>query len=185
MRPDGSAADAALRSFVAALALWDAFVAMGVPGEALSLKWPNDVLLNSGKVAGILLESHGNGGGVHHLAIGIGVNLAAAPGADEVEPGAVRPVSLHEETGTAVAPEAFLDALAPAFALWDQQLARFGFDPIRDAWLSRAARLGDPVLARTGATTHAGIFETIDPTGAIVLRTPEGRIALPAADVHF
>lgn len=185
MRPGGSAADAALRSFVAALALWDAFAELGIAESALALKWPNDVLLNGGKVAGILLESFGNAVGVQHLAVGIGVNLADAPDAGEVEQGALVPVSLRRETGLAVSPEDFLDALAPAFARWDRHLVTYGFEPIRDAWLSRAARLGDLIKARTGTTTHTGVFETIDATGAIVLRTPAGRVVLPAADVQF
>jgi BirA family transcriptional regulator, biotin operon repressor / biotin---[acetyl-CoA-carboxylase] ligase len=91
----------ALRSFAAALALRDAFVALtGLP-EVLKLKWPNDVLLNGGKVAGILLESSSTAQGMH-LAVGIGVNLIAAPDASIVEAGAVPPVSLLGETGIRV-----------------------------------------------------------------------------------
>ena len=172
---------AALRSFVAALALRDALLAVGVAAEALALKWPNDVLLNGGKVAGILLE--GASGGA--LAVGIGVNLAAAPGADQVEPGALRPVSLTGETGLRVSPETFLDHLAPAFARWDGQLQTWGFGPVRTAWLKDAARLGKAVTARTARDTHQGTFETVDDTGALVLRTAAGRVTLPAADVFF
>ncbi|MEI2808129.1 MAG: biotin--[acetyl-CoA-carboxylase] ligase [Albidovulum sp.] len=185
MRPSGDPVAAAQRSFVAALALAEALGAAVGPGAALSLKWPNDVLLNGGKVAGILLESAGKGAGVSHLAIGIGVNLIAAPPAEAVEPGAARPVSVMGETGVRLAPETLLDLLAPAFARWEAQLSTWGFAPLRTAWLARAARLGQPITARTMTETIEGTFETIDEAGALVLRTAAGPRTIPAADVYF
>lgn len=185
MRPSGDPAAAARRSFVAALALADALGAAIGPAAALSLKWPNDVLLNGGKVAGILLESAGQGGQIGHLAIGIGVNLVAAPPLEAVEPGAARPVSVMGETGLRLSPETLLDLLAPAFARWEAQLATWGFAPLRTAWLARAARLGQTITARTMTETIEGRFETIDEAGALVLRTAAGARAIPAADVYF
>ncbi len=185
LHPTEPAATVALRSFAAALALRDAFVALtGLPG-AFALKWPNDVLLNGGKVAGILLESAGAGQGVQNLAIGIGVNLIAAPDASQVEPGALRPVSLLGEAGLRVTPETFLNALAPAYAAWEQTFTQLGFAPLRRAWLDHAARLGQPIRARTGMETREGIFEAIDETGALILRQSHGSVAIPAAEVFF
>ena len=178
MRPPG---DRALRSFVAALGLHDAMVAVTGRPELFALKWPNDVLLSGGKLAGILLEAV-NGGA---LAIGIGVNLASAPDPDSLEPGAVPPVSLRGATGLAVAPEDLLDHLAPALAGWEDRLADEGFAPLRAAWLARAIRLGETITARLPDRTLTGRFETIDPTGALVLGTAEGRVILPAAEVTF
>jgi BirA family biotin operon repressor/biotin-[acetyl-CoA-carboxylase] ligase len=185
MRPNEPPESVALRSFAAALALREACVQItGLP-EAFTLKWPNDVLLNGGKLAGILLESHGHAGAVRHLAIGIGVNLVASPDPGLIEAGAVRPVSLLEETGLRVTPEAFLDALAPAYARWEAVLQNEGFCPLRGEWLSHAARLGEVIRARTGVATREGVFETIDATGALVLRTAEATLAIPAAEVFF
>ncbi len=185
MRPVEPAAQVALRSFVAALALFDAFATVTGRTDPFSLKWPNDVLLNGGKVAGILLESTGQAGRTAHLAIGIGVNLLAAPPADMVEAGAARPVSLLDETGLEVTPEDFLDLLAPAYAGWEAQFVSLGFAPIREAWLARAARLGERVTARTGSETLDGRFETVDAEGNLVLSTASGRRAIPAAEVFF
>ncbi|SDL29400.1 biotin--[acetyl-CoA-carboxylase] ligase [Paracoccus chinensis] len=185
LRPQGSPADVSLYSFVAALALHEALSAVCGPAARLAIKWPNDVLLNGGKVAGILLESAGQGRDVSLLAVGIGVNLAAAPDPGALEPGAVPPVSVLGETGHAVAPEEFLDLLAPAFARWQQQLAAYGFGPIRTAWTARAARLGQTITARTGATSRTGRFEGIDDSGALVLTTAAGREVIPAAEVFF
>ena len=185
LHPTEPAATVALRSFAAALALRDAFVALtGLP-EAFKLKWPNDVLLNGGKEAGILLESSGAGQGVQHLAIGIGVNLIAAPDPALMEPGAVPPVTLLSETGHRVTPEAFLDALAPAYARWEAAFTAQGFAPLRSAWLAHAARLGETIRARTGLETREGTFETIDDSGALILRQSHGPVAIPAAEVFF
>ena len=98
---------AALRSFVVSLALRDAFVAVTGRDDAFALKWPNDVLLRGGKVAGILLETVSSRGHFGHLAIGVGVNLAAAPDVADVEVGAVRPVSLAAQLSVRIAPEGF------------------------------------------------------------------------------
>ncbi|TKZ21713.1 biotin--[acetyl-CoA-carboxylase] ligase [Shimia litoralis] len=186
MRPAEPADRMALRSFVASLALFDAFVlATGRP-EAFSLKWPNDVLLNGAKVAGILLESAGfSGGEISHIAIGIGVNLAQAPAGADLETKAVRPVSLLSETGAHVDPETFLDILAPAYARYEAQFATYGFDPIRASWLDRAARLGEVITARTTRDETVGVFETVDNAGNLVLKTPKGAVAIPAAEIFF
>ncbi|MFN3938571.1 MAG: biotin--[acetyl-CoA-carboxylase] ligase [Gemmobacter sp.] len=185
MRPSGQPAQAALRSFVAAVALREALERLTGAGAALSLKWPNDVLLSGGKVAGILLESSGSGGAIGWLAVGIGVNLIAAPPPEAVEPGALPPVSVLAGTGVRIEPRALLDALAPRFAHWDARLEADGFAPLRDAWLAHAARLGEAIRVRAGDRDLSGRFEGIDGTGALVLLTPEGRTAVPAADVFF
>lgn len=185
MAPEGPAADVALRSFAASLALCEALVALVGRAEGFRLKWPNDVLLNGGKVAGILLESHAAGAGVAHLAIGFGVNLIACPGPEAVEPGALRPVSVLGEAGVAVAPEALLARLATAYAGWEARLCAEGFAPLRAAWLAQASRLGEPIRARTGTATREGVFETIDGSGNLILRMAQGPVAIAAAEVFF
>lgn len=185
LRPEGGPADAARLSFVAALALDDALRAAAGPNARLAIKWPNDVLLNGGKVAGILLESGGTGGRVDALAVGIGVNLIAAPPAETLEPGAWPTVSLRDETGLTVKPDEFLDLLAPAFARWHRQLRDFGFASVRSAWLARAARLGEEITARTVRDEFTGRFDGIDDSGALILTTPAGRQVIPAADIFF
>jgi len=185
MQPREAPDQVALRSFVASLALFDAFVAVTGRRDGLALKWPNDVLLQGGKVAGILLESVGVGAGVNHLAIGIGVNLLNTPAAQALEQNATAPVSLAAATGIDVTPEEFLDVLATSFAKWEAQFTTFGFEPIRTAWLSRAARLGERICARTTRDTFEGTFETVDAQGALVLLTAHGRVMIPAGDVFF
>lgn len=176
---------AALRSFTAALALHETCVALTGRPEAFALKWPNDVLLNGGKLAGILLESLSAAGRYAGLAIGIGVNLAQAPEPSGIEPGALRPVSLAGETGVSVPPADFLEALAPAYAHWEAQLAGFGFAPVRTAWLARAARLGETLTARLPAEEITGIFRDVDENGHLLLTTATGTRRIAAADIFF
>jgi BirA family biotin operon repressor/biotin-[acetyl-CoA-carboxylase] ligase len=185
MHPKEKPQITALRSFVASLALHEALVAATGRAGLFSLKWPNDVLLNGGKLAGILLESAGKGTEISFLSIGIGVNLAQAPDATEVEPGALRPVSLMSETGVHVRPEEFLDLLAPAYARLETQFTTYGFEPIRTAWLARAAKLGEAMTAKTSHDEITGRFETVDAAGNLVLSTSKARVAIPAAEVFF
>ncbi len=183
MQPAESPDKVALRSFVASLALYDALVAATGRSEPFSLKWPNDVLLNGGKVAGILLESSGTAERLDWLAVGIGVNLGQPP--DHVQDAAFPPVGLAEQGGKTVLPEDFLPILASSFATQEALLAAEGFAPIRAQWLAKAARLGEVITARTGTAEITGRFDTIDDTGCLVLTTTDGARAIPAADVYF
>lgn len=185
MRPTETPDKVALRSFLAALALFDACVAATGREDLFSLKWPNDVLLNGGKLAGILLESTGDAKGVSHIAIGIGVNLISVPDTGELETRSVPPVSIFSETGVRISPQDFLNLLAPCYAKHETTFQTLGFAPIREMWLSRAAKLGEVITARTMRHEITGVFETVDETGNIVLSTPNGRETVPAAEIFF
>ena len=181
-RPEATPLEAAKRSFLAANALFQA-LAIYVPAEKLALKWPNDVLLSGGKVAGILLESSGQGQFVDWLSIGIGVNLCHVP--EGVTEASFAPTSLKAAGGWDVEPADFLYTLADAYATQEAKLLRFGFGRIRDDWMANAARLGDMITARTGREDVSGIFDSIDNDGNLVLITGTGPRAISAADVFF
>lgn len=171
----------ALRSFTAALALYDAMSALTGTDAGLALKWPNDVLLNGGKMAGILLERLPKGG----LAIGIGVNLIAAPSTELVEARALRPVHVLEEVGIRLQPEQLLEALATSFDHWERIFQEDGFAPLRAIWIERATRLGETITARLPGREITGVFETVDLDGHLVLKTSKGSEVITAADVFF
>lgn len=181
-KPDATPAQAAQRSFLAANALYHA-LAIFVPADQLSLKWPNDVLLNGGKVAGILLESASSGTGVAYLSIGIGVNLSHVP--QGVADAAFAPTSLKAAGGWDVDAADFLTSLASAYADQEDLLETHGFAHIRANWLKHAARLGEVITARTSTAEITGTFDTIDADGNLVLITQAGAQSIPAADVYF
>lgn len=182
MRPAATPGEASLRSFMAANAVFEA-LALKIDRTKLSVKWPNDILLNGGKVAGILLEASGSAGRVDWLSIGIGVNLDTAP--DEVRDASFPPVSLMGEGGEPTAPEEFLSLVASNLATEERIFSELGFAPIRKNWLRQAARLGEVITARTERDSFTGVFETIDEIGQLVLQTPKGRVTIPAADIFF
>ncbi|MEM1275465.1 MAG: biotin--[acetyl-CoA-carboxylase] ligase [Pseudomonadota bacterium] len=179
--PNYGPREAGWRSFVAALAVADLFAALAVVD--VRMKWPNDVILRGGKGAGILLESASSSTGLAWLAVGIGVNLASVP--EEVEPGTLQPTSVVGVGGLRSTQEDALAILATAWDHWDQRLNEEGFEPIRSTWLSRAAKLGEQIEARLPDRTVTGVFEDVDDTGALVLRTSTGVERITAADVFF
>lgn len=181
-KPEATAAEAARRSFLAANALFEA-LAIYIDRTHLALKWPNDVLLDGGKVAGILLESAGRGPFVDWLSVGVGVNLVTAPVG--VAQAAFPPVCLLDKGGESVAPEVFLTTLASAYATQESKLQKLGFKRIREDWLRHAARLGEVITARTAKGDISGTFDSVDMEGNLVLITGAGPKAIPAADVFF
>ncbi len=176
---DIAPAKAATLGFVAGLAL-DEALRLCAPGADVQLKWPNDVVLGHCKLAGILLEAET---GPHGLAvvIGIGVNLASAPD------GLPFPATCLAARGFIVHPERMFTALSDAWTsferLWDG--AR-GMPQIRDLWLAKAAGRGQPVSVTIGDRVVAGIFETLDETGRLILRGEgDAEFAIAAGEVHF
>lgn len=176
---DAPPAALARLSFHAALAVADIF-AHHARGAEVTTKWPNDVLLNGRKAAGILLENLGPGGRhAANLAIGIGVNLAHHPDPSECR---WPPTSLAAEVGRA--PD-FEEALAFLAARLDHWLGVPDFATVRGAWLARATGIGRRIEVRLANAMFTGTFEDVDAEGALVLRTPQGPRRITAGDVSF
>lgn len=183
IRPGGPTSDAARLSYAAALAVRELF-ATYAPETDICLKWPNDVMIEGGKAAGILLESSaGEGGRVDWLALGFGVNLAQAP---DGLPAKVTALARHLPRETCLpTPEEALNVLAPAFHRWHER-ARLDFETVRRAWLTRAQGLGEEVRVERAGHTLTGRFEGIDAEGALVLVSAQGtRHTVTAGEVFF
>ncbi|HWY60636.1 MAG TPA: biotin--[acetyl-CoA-carboxylase] ligase [Rhizomicrobium sp.] len=174
IRPARPKAEWAQLSFVAAIAVADMTAPMA-PSATIAVKWPNDVLAEGRKLAGILLETAGEA-----LAIGIGVNLNAHPSDTEFPA-----ISLAALGAKLPSPEGAMALLAPGFAGWYDQWESAGFAPIRDAWLARAAGLGQRIRARLADTERVGVFEGIDAQGALLLNEGSRTRAIAAGEVFF
>ncbi len=181
LRPEKSPGDAAQLSFVAALAAADTIQSF-VHGTRIAIKWPNDILANGRKVAGILLESASAGTGhLDWLAIGIGINLVFYP--EGMEFPAISLLALGEPVPSAG--DALL-VLADRWAKWYEDWKTRGFADIRDAWLARAACIGERIRARLQNEEISGVFEGIDETGALILRVTRDCVRrIAAGEVFF
>ena len=172
-------ADAAQISFVAALAVHD-LAAEAMAGARVTLKWPNDVMVEGRKVAGVLIESGPRLGGGLWLAVGVGVNLTTAPDIPE------RPATCFAEHGAAPTAAQALVRLASHFAYWVGVWDRDGFPAIAEAWTARAHGLGETCIARLSAETVEGVAEGLDDDGALRLRQTGGAVRrITAGDVFF
>ncbi|MBM3528702.1 MAG: biotin--[acetyl-CoA-carboxylase] ligase [Alphaproteobacteria bacterium] len=172
---DAPMAHAPELSFVAALALHDA-VAGRVPGldRRLALKWPNDLLIDRCKFAGILIEGEGAA-----VAVGIGVNCSHHPSGTDF------PATDLAAAGVRATPESVFQALSAAMVARLLQWNRgAGFAEIRSDWLARAGGLGKPMRVALSDGERAGTFETLDERGRLVLRLADGALeAVTAGDV--
>lgn len=181
LRPAARIAECAQLSFAAALAVAD-LVNRYAPRSSVQVKWPNDVLADDRKIAGILLESASQGvAKPDWLAIGFGVNLAWHPTDTEFPA-----ISL---AGLGMRHPPALDAaacLAGFWSKWYELWLERGFEPIRNVWLARAARLGHRIRARLANGEATGLFEGIDHTGALLLRESHERLrTISAGEVFF
>lgn len=177
-------AEAAQLTFVAALAVADLLDAFAPPA-LVTIKWPNDVMLDGRKASGILLESGAHAGGGLWLAVGIGVNLAHAPAGIE-RPATALADHLRGDVGAAPSIERAAEVLANAFAVWMARWMALGFQPVLDAWAARAPGLNGPCTARLSNETLTGQAEGVEPDGALRLRLPSGELRrISAGDVFF
>lgn len=158
-------------SLVAGLALIEA-VDVAVPDQLLMLKWPNDLMLGTAKLAGILLERSGD-----RVVVGFGVNLASAPKLEGRDAGALN---------GALLPQAFAPLLAGSFArmlsLWRASDA----EAFARAWLARAHPVGTHLTVHSSAYEKVtGTFDGIEPDGALRLRRNGDVDLIRAGDVEL
>ena len=194
--PDADPAVSATLGFVAGIALNRALssllprgtVRLGIDGadsadghSRIALKWPNDVLADGGKLAGILLEASKGAQGRHAVAIGFGVNIVAAPAGLPYPATSLRQLGIDRTAEEVFG--ALSDCWVETFALWNEGQ---GVAAVLAEWKRTATGIGSPVAVNQNGEILRGIFETIDDTGRLVVRADDDRrIAITAGDVHF
>jgi BirA family transcriptional regulator, biotin operon repressor / biotin---[acetyl-CoA-carboxylase] ligase len=158
-------------SLVAGLALIEA-VDVAVPNQPLMLKWPNDLMLGTAKLAGILLERNGN-----RVVVGFGVNLASAPKLADRDAAALNGILL---------PQAFVPLLAGSFARMLSSWRSSDAEAFARAWLARAHPVGTRLTVHSSAEEKvSGTFDGIEPDGALRLRRNGDVDVIRAGDVEL
>lgn len=164
-------------SFVLALAVHDALSTLIAKGD-MRIKWPNDILVDGAKIAGLLLEMV-DAAGARMLVAGIGVNVVSTPSIDAY---ATTRLLDYE---SAPMPPALAEAIDANFwahyGIWRAD----GFAPARREWLARAAGVGAEITVGLPNETLIGVFEDIDDSGGLVLRFDGGTRIISAGDVYF
>lgn len=165
-------------SFVTACALQKTFAEFINPPHKAQNKWPNDILLNGIKAAGILLESDvENNGMISYLNIGVGVNIVYAP---------VDKIALNHVIASPVNATDFLSVFLNHLNKFISQYRMEGFKPIKDEWLKNAHALGEMIIVRLSHETINGVFKGLNDDGALILELETNKIRLiHSGDVYF
>lgn len=181
LRPDCPPGRAAQLTYAGALAVGGAIEELLPPGVSLHYKWPNDVLVDGRKTAGVLLESAMSAaGGLAWLVVGIGINVISHP--DHVS----YPATHLAAHGAGVDLGVLLEKVTEEFLVWHEAWRRGAFTEIRERWLERAAGLGAAIEVSLDSGLLTGRFVTVDGDGALVLTARDGaRVRVPAGDVYF
>ena len=180
LRPEGHVAAGGLWSLLSAVALAEAVAGVVPDPQALRLKWPNDLMLNDGKLAGILLDSSAApDGSLAWLVIGLGLNIATKP----VVPGRV--AACIADVAPPPAPETMAARLLDSLGHWAEIQARQGFAPVRAAWLARSHPPGTPLRLRHGSTDLDGAFAGLAEDGSILLDIAGTIRAFAAGEVRL
>jgi BirA family transcriptional regulator, biotin operon repressor / biotin---[acetyl-CoA-carboxylase] ligase len=140
------------------------------------IKWPNDILINGRKVAGLLNEMSAETDGINFVILGIGVNLNMTPAhfpADVRTPA----TSLLLEQGLPVNRAQFAARMLGELDRLYTDFLHHGFGPVRDEWQLRCNANGrEVVVSEAGVETVRGMFHGIDGDGALLLRFPDGTV---------
>jgi len=160
-----------LLPLVAGLALARALDRLGV---STRLKWPNDVLWEGRKLAGLLCELRKLADGEDAVVIGAGVNVGhrEADLPPELRESATSLALAGCMTDRESVAAEFLDQLEP---LWDE-VEEGGRERVLGAWKEHAGGWGERVTVRTPTGALSGIARDLDPSGALVLERDDGRL---------
>ena len=145
-----------------------------VTGHEIWIKWPNDVVLNGKKVAGILTEMQARDDKIDHVIIGVGVNVARREFKGEL---AEKATSLENEVENQVTREALLAGILEHFEiLYEMFCLKGNMKDLRQAYESYLINKGRQVLVLDPAGEFTGIALGINDTGELQVQLKDGTV---------
>lgn len=147
-----------------------------------ALKWPNDVLLNNRKVAGILVESAFIGSEIEYAIIGIGINVNTTL-VDFPESLQATVTTLREAHNRQVDISRLFEYLVGQLEFWYLRLRDKGFKAIEPHYRRFCTTLGKRVIIDLGDSQLTGLAKELEPDGSLVVQTAEGRQIIRSGDV--
>ncbi|MEE8058630.1 MAG: bifunctional biotin--[acetyl-CoA-carboxylase] ligase/biotin operon repressor BirA [Pseudomonadales bacterium] len=168
-------------SLAVGVAVVDALQKVGVSG--VQLKWPNDVLHNGRKLAGVLLEMVGDAAGPCQVAVGIGLNVnMSVESAGSIDQSWVDMKSIsRQDVSRSELLALLLNELMPMLAGFERQ----GFAAYRDCWQQLDAYAGQEVFVKLGQDVVVGRAAGVDAAGAILIETASGQRKFNGGEVSL
>jgi BirA family biotin operon repressor/biotin-[acetyl-CoA-carboxylase] ligase len=154
-------------------------------GQGIRLKWPNDLVTESGKVGGILVDVTGESGGPLKVVVGLGVNLAVPPEAAHPIPGApgLPPAGMDFPGGVAPSRNGLAAGLISGIFATLRRFGESGFQPFLEAWRANDFLLGKTVVVTVGTDAQVGVARGVNGDGSLRLETAAGMRAIVSGDV--
>ncbi len=162
-----------------ALALAEALVSAGLPSESVRIKWPNDILVNAQKVAGILLQSNISGAYIRQSILGVGINVNASPfGMSQV-------TSLSQEGVHTQAGQLREQLLGYLFRSYREMIFDRGLSVYQEMYYQRLWKYQETVRFYENDSLQTGVITGISPLGHLCIDTDQGPREFTTKSIRF
>ncbi|RPI80111.1 MAG: biotin--[acetyl-CoA-carboxylase] ligase [Desulfobacteraceae bacterium] len=171
IRPAIPPQEAPKLTLLTAVAIADAII--DLTGLPIHIKWPNDILINAKKTAGILTEINSEMDRVNYIVVGLGLNVNTPSFPDEIKDLAT---SLFLETGQKWSRLKVVQAYLHWFEKYYTLFTQSGFSPVLKRWKELTRMIGKSISVVMLNEQYRGVVQDIDSDGALIIKNPNGNI---------
>lgn len=176
-----------LSGLTLALAIAVVTVLERMGADRVQIKWPNDLVLNGGKLGGILTELRKSDSATTTVVVGLGLNLANAPSLAQGMDGswAARPATLAEVVAEPVDSVELAAAILDAWVMTMAEFDRHGFAPFKEAWSRHDYLLGKTVTYEDGRAEQRGRAAGVATDGALLVERQGSQVRIVAGEIRI